>query len=220
MRYRLNYALFGDMGHWTRVWPGLTFQGHSKSKKTVPNETSYMTSYMWLIPYLAQFSRYRPKQCYHGVKKQIWLPCRHFWNRTENKWAHMLALLSFLSAPSLKEIQLVVVRVTAPSVCSKCAPSARPPFWMISKIYLTCIILRPLYTWSWCKVSNYLIHTLLRNRCTYVRAYVRPSGRTDVCTDGRSPNYKSPNPSGWGLITENSIPRQRLFQHRVQRRFN
>ena len=43
-----------------------------------------------------------------GVKKQIWPPCRHFLNRTENKWAYMLATPSFLSAPSLKEIQLVL----------------------------------------------------------------------------------------------------------------
>ena len=60
---------FGDIGHWKPVSPGLTFQGHSRSKKRVPNETSYMTSYMWIMvtnPYLAKFSRYRPKQCYHG----------------------------------------------------------------------------------------------------------------------------------------------------------
>ena len=43
-----------------------------------------------------------------GVTKQIWPPCRHFLNRTENKWAYMLAIPSVLSAPSLKEIQLVL----------------------------------------------------------------------------------------------------------------
>ena len=44
----------------------------SRSKKTVPNETSYVTSYMSIMvtnPHLAQFSRYKPKQCYHGGKK-------------------------------------------------------------------------------------------------------------------------------------------------------
>ena len=43
-----------------------------------------------------------------GVKKQIWPPCRHFLNQTENKWAYMLAIPSVLFAPSLKEIQLVL----------------------------------------------------------------------------------------------------------------
>ena len=43
-----------------------------------------------------------------GGKKQIWPPCRHFLNQTENKWAYMLAIPSFLSETSLKEIQLVV----------------------------------------------------------------------------------------------------------------
>ena len=36
------------------------------SKTMTPNETSYMTSYTWIMPYHAQFSRYRLKQCYHG----------------------------------------------------------------------------------------------------------------------------------------------------------
>ena len=31
------------------MWPGLTFHGHSRSKKTMENETSYMTSYMWIM---------------------------------------------------------------------------------------------------------------------------------------------------------------------------
>ena len=39
-----------------------------------------------------------------------------FLNRTENKWAYMLALLSFLSVPSLKEIQLVLYDLRLPSV--------------------------------------------------------------------------------------------------------
>ena len=30
---------FGDIGHWKPVWPGSTFQGHSRSKTMVPNET-------------------------------------------------------------------------------------------------------------------------------------------------------------------------------------
>ena len=51
-----------------------------------------------------------------GVKKQIWPSRRHFFNRTDNKWPYMLALLSFLSVPSLKEIQLVLLRLTALSV--------------------------------------------------------------------------------------------------------
>ena len=105
---------FGDIGHWKPVWPGLTFQlrGHSRSKKTVPNETLYMTSYMWLMvtnPLSCTIFRdIGQNSVIMGVKKQIWPPCRHFWNRTENKWAYMLALLRFLSAPSLKEIQLVL----------------------------------------------------------------------------------------------------------------
>ena len=40
---------FGDIGHWKPVWPGLTFQGRSRSKKTMTNETLYMTSYMWIM---------------------------------------------------------------------------------------------------------------------------------------------------------------------------
>ena len=40
---------YGDIGHWKPVLPGLIFQGHSWSKKTSLNETSHMTSYMWII---------------------------------------------------------------------------------------------------------------------------------------------------------------------------
>ena len=35
---------FVAIGHWKPVWPGLIFQGHSRSKTMFPNETSYMTS--------------------------------------------------------------------------------------------------------------------------------------------------------------------------------
>ena len=36
---------FGDIGHWKPVWPGLTFQGPSRSQTMVPNVISYMSSY-------------------------------------------------------------------------------------------------------------------------------------------------------------------------------
>ena len=93
----------------------LTSQGHSRSKKTVPNETSYVTSYMSIMvgltngnPILHNFRDISQNSVIMGVNKQIWPPCRHFLNRTENKWAYMLAIPSVLSAPSLKEIQLVL----------------------------------------------------------------------------------------------------------------
>ena len=61
-----------------------------------------------VLPYLAQFSRYRPKQCYHGGQQTNMATMTPLLKRTENKWAYMLALLNFLSAPSLKEIQFVL----------------------------------------------------------------------------------------------------------------
>ena len=48
-------------------------QGQRVPLSMALNETSYKTSYMsimvTIIPYLAQFSRYGPKQCYHGGQK-------------------------------------------------------------------------------------------------------------------------------------------------------
>ena len=41
------------------------------------------------------------------------------------------------------------------------------------------------------------------HRSTYVRTYVR--------TNGRSPNYKPPNPLGWGLITHGSPMHWRII---------
>ena len=85
----------------------LTSHGHSRSKKTVPNETSYVTSYMSIMVTNHNFRDISQNSVIMGVKKQKWPPCRHFLNQTENKWAYMLAIPSVLSAPSLKEIQLV-----------------------------------------------------------------------------------------------------------------
>ena len=67
-----------------------------------------------------------------GVKKQIWPPCRHFWNRTKNKWAFMLALLSFLSAPSSKEIQFVHNPQTIPDLGVKFQTIWSIHFWEIA----------------------------------------------------------------------------------------
>ena len=73
-----------------------------------------------------------------GVKKQIWPPRHHFLNRTENKWVYILALQSFRSIPSLKEIQLVLFELRL----QVCLHPRWPPATILNdiKIYLTCII--------------------------------------------------------------------------------
>ena len=99
-----------DIDHWKPVWPGLTFQGHSRSKKTAKwnfiHDFLYVNNGNW--PLILHNFRDISQNSVMGVKTKIWPPCRHFLDQTENKWAYMLALLSFISAPSLTEIQLVL----------------------------------------------------------------------------------------------------------------
>ena len=87
--------------------------------KTVRNETSYMTSYLWIIvPYLAPFSRHRPKQCYCESqtknKKQIGPSSRHLFTWTEND-LHMAPPETF----SLHQVW-TKSRWCCPSYGSKC----------------------------------------------------------------------------------------------------
>ena len=58
-------------------------------------------------------SRYRPTHCYHGVKKQIWPPCRHIWNRTGNKMGIHDGYPKLSLCTKFERNPVGVVRVTA-----------------------------------------------------------------------------------------------------------
>ena len=121
------------------------------------------------------------------VKKQLWLPCRHFLNQTEDKWAYMLAIPSFLSAPSLKEIQ-------CSSYGSKCV--------YIQDGHQAAILndIKNLFD-----LHNPRTIPDLGVKCLFDPYTSEKSLSTEVqkygCTDGQRPNYKPPNPSGYLTLT-------------------
>ena len=66
----------------------LTSQGHS-AKWNFICDFLYVNNGNW-SPILHNFRDISQNSVIMGVKKQIWPPCRHFLNQTENKWAFSL----------------------------------------------------------------------------------------------------------------------------------
>ena len=124
---------FGDIDRWKPVWPGLTFQGHSRSKTMAPNETSCMSSHpssivtLWLSWKDLEIEAIETEQKING---------------------HTCCPLSFLSAPSLKEIQPVLFELQLQVCLHPRWPPGRHFEWYQKSIQRA---YSPGHTWSWSK---------------------------------------------------------------------